>query len=466
MGFKKTVKSAIKQIADSIHSFLNQFQQQTIVESNHYESVTKQLNEIDQKTAASLHHITEQINYLNDLIGQENASASNDEISPAVLSLSEELRTRLENTAQMIDNVREMIASSPKSEVSSSELFEQLQKISTSVSRHNTVIEDLIESMEDAQEEQKNTLAEMKKIINQEEKAEIASLKSSENALLNLVEVYQDQIHILELAARSDPSWTHQFYLVRQKLTSQLQSAGITVIDQVNVAVNYDLHDVIERIDTSDPNLNYCVSDVFKCGYLFNGIVHRKAQVSVFVLSQQTEHNTIPETDETVQPEITEASTVESDKAEIDFVDSDTASVEAAETFIPVETDTEPVNAADACTPEVVPVDSDTASVEAAETFIPVDSDTEPVDAAETCTPEAVPVDADTETTGTPEADAEETEEQLVSALSESAEKGPVFRDDDENDFEDNDTFPSSSASNHPSQNVIPFKTRLQNSWD
>ena len=100
--------------------------------------------------------------------------------------------------------------------------------------------------------------------------------------LLSLIQCYQDQFCVLEAAAKDDPAWRHQFELVRQKMTTPLQKAGITLIDQTNVPVSYDLHEVIDRVDTDNPLLRFCVAEVFKPGFLFKNKVLRKAEISAY----------------------------------------------------------------------------------------------------------------------------------------------------------------------------------------
>jgi molecular chaperone GrpE (heat shock protein) len=156
------------------------------------------------------------------------------------------------------------------------------------------VLEDLIESMEDTQKQQEAMFDQMKKLAEREENAEIATLKSSEEALFKLLEAYHDQFHIFERASRSDPSWNRQFTLFRQIIATQLQASGISVIEQTGVPVNYALHEVIDSVPTDDPALNHHVAAIYDCGYIFRGTLKRKARISAYrcsVPSGQPEEN-------------------------------------------------------------------------------------------------------------------------------------------------------------------------------
>ncbi len=284
MGLKKTLKRGIQQLLDGVHSLGRTTQQNALVETNHYESLMKQLNEIEQQSGSSISHITGQIDHLSGLIASRGGSESMSELSPAVNSLNRELSEHRAELEQHLESIREMIAGLPRDSSAQPDYSAQLQQLSTSVSKHNTVLMDLIESMEDAQEDQNDMLEEVKLVLSRDNESKLKDLRNEETALLQLIESYQDQLKVLEAAASSDPVWSHQFDLVRQKLATPLQTAGITLIDQKNIPVSYDLHEVIDRVDSTNPELQHCVAEIFKTGYIFKGQVLRKAQVSAFAM--------------------------------------------------------------------------------------------------------------------------------------------------------------------------------------
>ncbi|MBQ7487085.1 MAG: nucleotide exchange factor GrpE [Clostridia bacterium] len=282
--FKEKVKSGIKQILAELQKMLDMMTHSKSVENKHFEMLTSRLDSMEKQTADSIARISAQINRIDEMIQKESGNDMKD-LSPAVLSLNEELRSQQEDLLQQLNTVRDTIVNTPKSEAETSELSSQLSKIGTSVNRHNMVIEDLIEAMEDAQKQQKNTLAKMEELTSREESAEVASLKASEASLFKLVQVYQDQLNVLERAAEGDPSWSRQFGFVRQKVASQLQVSGITIIEQTGIPVNYELHEVIDRVSTDDQALNQCVAEIFESGYIFKGTVKRKARISAYLWS-------------------------------------------------------------------------------------------------------------------------------------------------------------------------------------
>ena len=285
MKFKEKIKIGVKQIQEALQNLTAVFTHHDAAADRNFQTIISHLEEFEKQTADSIASLTAQINRLDEMIQKESGNKSMPDISPAVQSLSEELRAQQEEILQQLSNIRETIANTPKSEVGTPDLSSQISKIGTSVSRHNMVIEDLIESMEDAQEQQKKTLEQMQKVAAKEESAKIASLRSSEASLLKLAQTYQDQFYLLERAAQEDPSWSRQFSFVRQIVASQLQASGISVIEATEIPVNYEIHEVIDRVSTENPALNQCVAEVFETGYIFNGEVKRKARVSAYLLS-------------------------------------------------------------------------------------------------------------------------------------------------------------------------------------
>ena len=314
MGVKKLLKNSIQQLIDAISSLSKVTRQNKQAEKDHYDSIMKQLNDLEKKSGKSIKHINNQLDRLTSVVAKDAGIDSLDDLSPTVHSLNQELSAQQEELAQYLEKLREMIAPLPMDVLSQQpELADHLKDLSTSVSRHNMVIEDLLESMEETFEDQQNMLDEVKNVMRLENKAELSTLKADNKSLLTLIQCYQDQLCVLEAAAKDDPAWSHQFDLVRQKMTTPLQKAGITLVDQTNVPVSYDLHEVIDRVDTDDPMLRFCVAEVYKPGFLFKDKVLRKAEISAFAPPADEETGMDPMDfldpgDDEVAPDIPEVS--------------------------------------------------------------------------------------------------------------------------------------------------------------
>lgn len=60
------------------------------------------------------------------------------------------------------------------------------------------------------------------------------------------------------------------------------QKCGISIIGQCGDTVNYDLHEVIEAVDTTNPAQDKTIAGIYRCGYIYKGVIKKKAQVSAY----------------------------------------------------------------------------------------------------------------------------------------------------------------------------------------
>ena len=73
-----------------------------------------------------------------------------------------------------------------------------------------------------------------------------------------------------------------QLELMEKNLMHARQICGISMIGDCGAALNYDLHEVIEVLDTTDTRLDGMIAVVYSCGYLYKGKVKKKARVAVY----------------------------------------------------------------------------------------------------------------------------------------------------------------------------------------
>ena len=282
MGFIQKFKNTLNEFSGALKNLLSGQDQQTLTEAAHYEAIIHHLDRLEHQMNPSVMHHTERTGSVYAQISGESSEESLCALSPDALTLIKEIHAQQEDMLSQWGSVRESVLSTSKSSPGADHVSAQLSKLATSVSRHNMVLEDLIESMEDFQKKQKAMVDQMGKLAEREENAEISSLKSSEDTLFKLIETYHDQFHIFERASRSDPSWNRQFSLFRQIIDAQLQASGISVIEQTGIPVNYALHEVIDSVPTDDPALNHHVAAIYDCGYIFRGTLKRKARISAY----------------------------------------------------------------------------------------------------------------------------------------------------------------------------------------
>ncbi len=166
---------------------------------------------------------------------------------------------------------------------------DELQALRESVSRHDIVLEDMLDEWQSFQDQQQEEKDSLRKDLLDRLQSESKSLVENEQALLSLSMNFLDQLFVLRRAAveEKDPSpWARQVLLTAEKLQPSLMETGLQLIDSANDPFSYQLHESVQVISTDDPALDMRVKDVLSCGYLYQGRVVRKARVAVWRLSQ------------------------------------------------------------------------------------------------------------------------------------------------------------------------------------
>ena len=160
-------------------------------------------------------------------------------------------------------------------------MLDQLQR---TVREQGMSIEDLLEEWSG-----RNTAEE-------ELRTRLNECEDRERHLLALFEAYQEQIRNLKRFAEGrDGEWAAQIGLMEQSLEHHRQMCGISLTGECGSTVDYDLHEVIEVIDTALPEQDRRIADVYHVGYLYQGKVRTKAKVAVYAFGntdRRTEHTT------------------------------------------------------------------------------------------------------------------------------------------------------------------------------
>ena len=158
------------------------------------------------------------------------------------------------------------------------DILQNLNKIHSSITKHDMEIEDLIEALEDKQSAEE--------LAGQQ----IQELRHSETRLLELFEAYQEQFfNMKRFAAAKDAAWSQQLALMEENIDHFHKLCGISTIAEecTGARVDYALHEVIEAISTPDPQLDNTIAAVYRSGYLYKGTVKRKAQVAAYRFTEQ-----------------------------------------------------------------------------------------------------------------------------------------------------------------------------------
>lgn len=150
------------------------------------------------------------------------------------------------------------------------EMDQNIGQLKTAVQKHDMAIEDLLDEWDDRESEKDSFRKRMQECV------------QSENLLLDLFESYQEQFWNLKRIAQKDETWAAQMALMEQKLEHCRRLCGISVIEKCGVEVDYDFHEVVEVVDTTERDQDRLVAGIVRWGYLYKGKVKRKAQVTAY----------------------------------------------------------------------------------------------------------------------------------------------------------------------------------------
>jgi molecular chaperone GrpE (heat shock protein) len=145
----------------------------------------------------------------------------------------------------------------------------QLESLDKQISKHDMAIENLLDEMQEAQENDDSARA-----------AAEEQRRNQEN-LLALIASYQEQFwQIRRFFGEKDEAWSEQLALMEQTLENARIHCGITAIDQVGAPVDYALHEVIDLTDSD--TCDKTVAEIYSPGYLYQGKVMKKAKIAAY----------------------------------------------------------------------------------------------------------------------------------------------------------------------------------------
>lgn len=151
------------------------------------------------------------------------------------------------------------------------EIDQNIGQLKTAVQKHDMAIEDLLDEWADKDSQEDSFRKQMQ------------DCEQSENLLLELFEAYQEQFwNVSRFAGKKDETWSVQMSLMEQKLEQCRQLCGISIIEECGIEVNYNLHEVIEAVDTTEQDKDRLIAGIINWGYLYKGKVKRKAKVIAY----------------------------------------------------------------------------------------------------------------------------------------------------------------------------------------
>lgn len=159
-------------------------------------------------------------------------------------------------------------------------LSARMSDLRGAANQHDMAIADMLDTWEEWREETRAMRSDSSGQY-QEEARESAR---RERALLDTLLDLHDQFHALRRAAEQadDRVWKRQLELTEEKMSGQYALADLQMIAEKGAPINYDLHEVIGVEPTENRAQAMRVADAYTCGYIYRGIVIRKAKVSAF----------------------------------------------------------------------------------------------------------------------------------------------------------------------------------------
>lgn len=177
----------------------------------------------------------------------------------------EELITKLEDRISAL----EQSVTAGNSQLT--DIGNDLGRLHKAVSEQGMSVEDLLEEWNERKSDDDSV------------KERFRECAQDEQRFLELFEAYQEQFYNLKrFVSGRDEAWARQIATMEEHLEHYRRMCGISVIGECGVEVDYGLHEVIEAVDTDQPDLDRKIADIYRCGYLYKGKVKRKAQVAAY----------------------------------------------------------------------------------------------------------------------------------------------------------------------------------------
>lgn len=183
-----------------------------------------------------------------------------------IAELEAKLESKLEALGQMLQDGNASLA----------DMDQDVKQLQRRVAEQGMSLEDLLEEWSTRKTAEDSLCAQLR------------GCEKEQRLLLELFEAYQEQFRNLRrFADGRDEAWASQIDMIESSLAHHRQACGISLIGERGAKVDYDLHEVIEVIDTGQPELDRTIADVYSGGYLYQGKVRRKAKVAVYAFGRR-----------------------------------------------------------------------------------------------------------------------------------------------------------------------------------
>ncbi len=163
------------------------------------------------------------------------------------------------------------------------ELSQNFDKLDTGLKEWEKTMRsqsDSLEDLLDTMEEQSKGETELEQRLSESSKRE--------QALLDLVCLMRDQMEMIHRRLSDDAAWSGQFAMMERETGKLLRNAGIQETGIVGEPVDYEIHQVLEAVETDQINQNHTVACVYSHGRIYCGRTLSKAKVSAYRLKLES----------------------------------------------------------------------------------------------------------------------------------------------------------------------------------
>ena len=116
----------------------------------------------------------------------------------------------------------------------------------------------------------------------------LSEAEEREQALLDLVSLTRDQLDMVSRRLSGDAAWSDQFAMMSRESAKLLRNAGIRETGVVGEPVDYEIHQVLEAVETDKKEQDHTVASVFSVGRIYCGRILGKAKVAAYRLKGET----------------------------------------------------------------------------------------------------------------------------------------------------------------------------------
>ncbi len=157
----------------------------------------------------------------------------------------------------------------------------RLDELEKAAGKHDIVLEDLSDTLAEFRAQEEETIQALHRELEAARAERLRREQADEEGLLLLLEEYEKQLRNLEALLGENEEWRKQFEAIRSRIRQRCVSAGITLLGVTGEPVNYELHEVLDVRETTDPELDKCIAQVYEGGYIYRDHI-KKARVSAW----------------------------------------------------------------------------------------------------------------------------------------------------------------------------------------